>query len=301
MIGYTYTIENKYGDSFKINDHVTDPLNVIALQSYPDMDVDIKNNEVDLDGQHGIWDFYSFFGKRNISFSGVIVGEDEAEVETMRRKIVSVLALPLQPTEDDDGYVTISWEDALGISYTVQAKMTRSPRFDRDLRQKYRLNFLISFKASDPFILGGESEQANGVRGYFTMGVTFPITLPAIIGQISVGTQEVDNDGTMYAHTKIRLSGEAAGVLTNPRITNLSTGAYFQLDTTLANNTKWLEIDSRYGTVVDQDGVDKSAFINEASTFLLLKPGVNTLIYTANEGAQSPAGVFTVVYNDTSI
>jgi hypothetical protein len=84
-----------------INDH-TDPQNVIALQDYPTFDLDIRNEEIPKDGQHGIWDFYSFYGRRLIVFSGVIVGEDEAHVVTLRDTLINVTKLPAQPRTGDD-------------------------------------------------------------------------------------------------------------------------------------------------------------------------------------------------------
>jgi len=135
MIGYTYTITNKNGDSFKINDFVTDPLNFIALQQYPEMDIDVKNSELPLDGQHGIWDFFSYFGKRTVSFSGVVIGVNESAVETLKTQIMKVLAFPMQPTTADNGYVTISWTDATGATWQFDAKMSRSPKFNRDMKQ----------------------------------------------------------------------------------------------------------------------------------------------------------------------
>lgn len=301
MIGYTYTITNKTGDSFKINDFVTDPLNFIALQQYPDMDIDVKNNEQNLDGQHGIWDFFSYFGKRRISFNGVIIGEDEAEAETLRSQIIRVLALPLQPETDDDGYVTISWVDALSISWSIQAKIDRAPKFNRSMRQNYRLDFLLSFKSADPFILSSDSTDTEGVRGYITYGVLFPIELPATMGTVKSNELEVDNDGNIYAHTVIRLYGESGGAITNPTITNNTTGKFFTIDTIISGASNYIEIDSKEGTVLDQDGNDLSAYINEASEFILLKPGANDLLYTADDGIRTPAGVFAVVFNSTKI
>lgn len=301
MIGYTYTITNKAGDSFKINDHVTDPENFIALQQYPDMDIDVKNNEVNLDGQHGIWDFFSYFGKRNLSFNGVIIGEDEEAVETLRNQIVSVLALPMQPSGDDDGYCTIEWTDATGAEWQIEAKIARSPRFGREMRQNYKLDFMLSFKTDNPFILSSSSTEEEGTRGYFAYGVKFPIELPAVMGLVAMEAMNVVNDGTVYAHTVIRLYGEEGGDITNPTITNNTTGKSFRIETVLADETEYIEIDSQSGTVVDKDGNDLSADISDDSEFVLLKPGNNELVYTADEAARTPAGAFGVVFKSTKI
>lgn len=301
MIGYIYTITNKQGESFSINDFTTDPDNFIALQQYPDMDIDVKNDEVALDGQHGIWDFFSFFGKRVISFNGVIIGEDEEQAELLRSKVMRVLTLPMQPTSADDGYVTVSWTDATGAVWSFDAKMSSSPRFSRSMKQKYRLDFLINLKTDNPFILSAEATEEEGTRGYLVYGVQFPIELPAQMGLTAIDSITVENDGTISAHTVIRLYGEVGGVITNPTIQNRTTGKTFTVNTTLADETKYIEIDSQEGSVVDQDGNDLSADIDDTGEFILLTSGENELIYTADDVVRTPAGEFLVIFRSTKI
>lgn len=301
MIGYQYTITNRTGNSFKINDFTTDPYNFIGLQQYPDMEIDVKNNEVNLEGQHGIWDFFSYFGKRNLAFSGVIIGEDEEAVETLRNHIVSVLALPMQPSDEDDGYCTISWEDATGAEWSFDAKIARSPKFSRNMHEDFKLEFLLIFKTDDPFILSSNANENEGIRGYFAYGVKFPIQLPAVMKLVSNQSLSVENDGTVYAHTIIRLYGEEGGNITNPEILNNTTGKTFRVETVISGVDEYIEIDSREGTVVDQDGTDLSADIAETSEFILLKPGDNEIVYTADEYARTPAGAYAVTFRSTKI
>lgn len=301
MIGYTYTITNKLGDSFKINDHITDPNNFIALQQYPEMDIDVKNSEIDLQGQHGIWDFFSYFGKRAITFSGIIIGDDEEAVENIKSQIVRVLSLPLQPEEDNDGYVTVSWLDATGAEWSFDAKINRSPKFTRNMKEIYKLDFIFSLKTNNPFILSSDPITGNGTRGYYLYGVTLPTLIPFTMSLASVDGLTVINDGTMQAHTLIRFYGEAGGVVTNPTIHNNETGKVFKMNLTLADDTEYIEIDSKEGTVIDQTGADRSADIDDASEFILLKAGTNTIMYTADEGSRTPAGAFSVVFNSTKI
>lgn len=301
MIGYIYTITNKDGDSFKINDHVTDPLNFLALQQYPDMDIDVKNSELPLDGQHGIWDFFSFFGKRRIAFSGVIIGEDEESCEEQKNLVNSVLALPTQPEDDNDGYVTISWTDATGAVWSIQGKIDRAPKFSRNMKQTYMLDFLISFKSADPFILSADIIDEDGIRGYFAYGVKFPIELPALMGYVAINGLPVDNDGSIYAQTVIRIYGEAGGDITNPTITNQTTGKVFKVNTTISGTSEYIEIDSKEGTVVNEAGDDLSGDIDEASEFILLKPGVNEIVYSSDDPTRVPEAIFSVVFRSTKI
>jgi len=231
----------------------------------------------------------------------VIIGEDEEHVEELRNIVNSVLALPTQPDETEDGYCTISWTDATGAVWNIQGKMDRSPKFGRNMKELYKLDFLISFKSADPFILSASDIVGNGIRGYFSYGIKFPIELPAVMGYVAFNGLDVVNSGSIYAQSIIRLYGESGGVINNPQILNQATGKLFKINTTILDDTKYIEIDSKEGTVVDESGVDLSAYIDDSSEFLLLKPGTNTFVYTADDETRSPEAIFGVTFRSTKI
>lgn len=289
MIGNIYTITNQAGDFIKINDHTTDPDNFIALQDYPLFDVDVKNEEMNREGAHGIWDFNSYYGKRAINFTGVIIGETEADVETIKTQMLKVLALPPIPEDESAGYVTIKWEDANGDDWQIDAKIQSYPRFQRGMKQNLRLGFQISLKAKNPEIESQTLLSSSGVRGWETGDATLPIELPAVIGLVFDNKMSVSNGGTVQAHTITRLYGEDGGI-TNPKIYNITTNKLFKVNTTLADATEWIEINSKLGTVVDQDGNDLSGLVDSSSEYILLEIGTNEVVYLSDEseGAGSP-------------
>lgn len=304
MIGIPYTIQNKNGDSIVINDH-SNPDRIIALQQYPGFDVDIKNNESPREGQHGIWDFNSYFGKRLITFQGVIIGKTEADVETVKNNLMNVLTLPIQPTTINNGKVTLKWSDILGDSWQIEAKLYRAVQFSRDMKQTYKLDFTFSLKAPDPFIVGQSLISVTGIRGYTSVGVHFPITLPATVGQNEVGQITIPNPSSVDSYTTIRLYGESAGTINTPTITNLSTGKFFKLWAVIDGADDYIEIDSKNGTVIDKDGNDLSGYIAGGSEFIMLKPGENKLIYKSDEDPQIvlylPSAPYSVAFRKTKI
>lgn len=305
MIGTTYTITNRDGELIKINDHVTNPNQIIALQEYPSFDVDIKNNEIDREGQHGIWDFYSYFGKRIMTFSGVIVGATEQDVEAVKNKLIKVTSIPLQSDEDNDGYVVVKWTDVNGESWQVEAKLIKSIQFGRPMKQNYRLDFNFSLKANDPYLYSQTLNTQVGIRGYIQQGAQFPIELPATIGQNLNNLLTVTNDGEVSIHTLIRIYGEDQGDITNPKIENRTTGKTFQINTVITGASNWIEIDSNEGTVVDQSGADLSGDIDTESEFILLAPGSNELLYTSDEDPvitlESPTAPWSIKFRTAKI
>lgn len=305
MIGTLYTITNQAGATFSFNDHVTNPLRFIALQAYPQFDLDIKNNEINKEGQHGIWDFFSFYGRRTINFSGIIVGENEIDVETQKNLMLNVLGFPTQPTATSAGIVYLRWTDILGSSWEIECKLASSVQFSRELRQKQTLEFNLSLKASDPFIYSQTEYSIAGTRGYVVAGGMFPLPMPALLGENYSGFISILNLSQIDAQTTIRIYGESTGAVTNPRIRNLTTGKRFNLSSSLANASSWIEINTKLGTVVNDAGVDKSGEIIGDSEFPILIPGINEILYESDQDPAivlySPSGPFTVKYRDTKI
>jgi hypothetical protein len=309
MIGYNFQLTSRAGQSITLNDLTTDPNNFIALQDYPVFDVDLKNSEMDKEGQHGIWDFYSFYGKRVMTFSGLIIGQDEAHVETLKRQLLQVTALPAQPDSTYDGMALIKWVDANSDSWQIYAKLANAIRFDRGLNQKTRLSFVMTLKAPYPLIESQAQYIFTGTRGWQGGGLMMAAKLPAKLNPNYSNTLNVINNGNAQAHTIIRLYGEAGGV-TDPYIRNNTLATNFIINTTLADETKYVEIDSKTGTVIDQDGNDLSGLVNGASEYILLRDGGNGLVYLSDEsfGAGSPintnippVGQFTIKYRDAIV
>lgn len=305
MISTLYTIENQAGVSFSFNDHSTDPTNFIALQQYPQFDLDIKNNEIAREGQHGIWDFFSFYGKRTINFQGLIIGDSELSIETQKNLMLNVLGFPTQPTASNAGLVYLRWTDVQGNAWEIECKLSSNIQFNRPLRQNQVLEFNLNLKSADPFIYSQTEYSIAGTRGYTVAGGMFPLPLPALLGETYPGALSITSLSQIDSQTIIRIYGETAGAITNPRVRNLTTGKSFNLSTTLANENSWIEIDSKLGTVVNEAGVDKSGDIIGDSEFTILVPGVNEILYESDQDPvivlYFPTAPFTVKYRDTKI
>lgn len=306
MIGTQFTITNTDGDSIVLNDHTTDPLRFIALQSYPEMDVDVKNNEISLQGQHGVWDFYSYYGSRIATFSGVIIGTSEADVDAIKTNLTKVLRLPAQPSSTAYGQVTVAFTDPSGDDWQFEAKLARPIRFSRNLKVKYRLDFAFSVKSSNPYLFGQTLNTSNGTKGYYTGGGLYaPLSLPFQWSQTAQNKLTIVNDGIAAAQTIIQLNGHSLGAINNPTILNLTTGKSFQVNVTLADENDYIIIDSNAGTVVDQDGLDLTGLVTAASEFILLQPSTNELLYLSDEVPEVvlyyPTATYSVKYRNTTI
>lgn len=303
MIGVQYELTNQNGDTIIINDHSTDPDNIIALQDYPTFDLEIKNQEINKEGQHGIWDFYSFYGKRLITFSGIIVGQDEAHVMEIQDQLKLVVGLPLEPTSTNNGLITIKYTDPRGRALQTTGKVYSAPRFSRIMKENFKLAFQLVLKSANPDIESQSATTSNGVRGYEAGSLKLPTKLTAKIEVVNRQTLTINNIGNTYANLILTING----ALTNPRIENLTTGKYMAFTRTLTAG-QYIKINSSLGTIVDENGVDISADLDGGSEFIKLATGNNILMLTSdeNEGATdpiatriAPAETFVAEHRDT--
>jgi hypothetical protein len=209
--------------------------NGILLQEYPTFTLDVRNEERQKLGQHGIWDFFSFYGKRDITFTGVILGSSHLNLVQWQEKILEVLTLPSQPIAGtNDGYITITWTDALGKSWQVSAKIQQDVTFSRDIGNKLRSSFFINLKSESSFILSQTAKTDSGLHGWTQNSLFLPAFLPAYFHTTYPNLISIYQDGTSDAPATYRLNGP----ITTPKITQLK--ETFTNDTVLDSfSTGW--------------------------------------------------------------
>lgn len=298
MIGVLYTITNKTGDSFSINDHVTDPDNFIALQSHPDFSLSIRSSRVPLQGQHGVVQNFSYYGGRTIVFQGVIVGEDEASVIAIRDQMQNVLKLPAQPSESDPGDVTISFTDPTGRALSMVARLDAAPQFDRDLGFDMTLRFQITLFSKQISFVGSTVQTQSGTHGWRDGLLTVPFqslkTTGFTIGSVWRNKVTINNGGNTSAKLTARLYGSDTRIINKPKVLNITNGLYFQVDTTLNSSLQYVEINAANGTVVDHNGNDLSAYIVDGSSFVNLDVGDNDIVYLSEDNDTSNGFEYTI-------
>jgi len=102
---------------------------------------EVKHREIDLIGQHGIVDFYSFVGKRIITLSGKAVGCDEDTCLDYLKTITDAFTLPSIPTTTNDGYKWLTFEKTGQTTLKIKAKINRLPRIEKDLKVSRMRNY----------------------------------------------------------------------------------------------------------------------------------------------------------------
>jgi len=225
LLGYIYTFTNGYnGKSFSIglNDDGTTPCDSgrgVMLTAYPDFSLVVRNDSRNKAGQHGTWDFFSFYGQRNISFQGQILGSSHEDLMYFQQKIKTVLSLPSQPIENiNDGYVTINWTDVWGDVWQINAKIQADMQFSRDLGHQTQGTFLINMKASTPYIISTTTYTELQLRGWRDGGMYLPAYLPGTLNILYHNLISIYQNGTSDAPGTYRVYGPG----TNLKISKLT-------------------------------------------------------------------------------
>jgi hypothetical protein len=295
MIGYNFKLTNRNGDYVYLNTYVSGAKNYSLLQEYPTMEAEVINNELSKEGQHGIWDFYSFYGKRLVSFSGLLRGENQAEVLVQKNKIIKVLKLPNQPTVLDDGMVTLDWTDALGRDVTIEVKVTSDIQWSRNISEVDSLNFLINLKAPNPIIEAQEFITISGIRGYIASDVHLPLEMPVALTPTYMNKRTFTVGGDADTYSIIRLYGGNNLVINNPKIINLTTGEYMSFTYTLNGRGQFIAINGKTGTIINELGVDISSHLDAGSSFIDLEVGTNEFYYSSNESSDANNPLVTLI------
>lgn len=160
---------------------------------------------------------------------------------------------------------------------------------------RFMIPFQFAVRASNPRILSpvmltnsmGPTTQPNLGRIYnrtFPQFDTVPITelgFPAnpVAEQQAICT----NKGTWVAQPKLKIQGG----ITNPVITNLTTGQKLILNCTIAEND-FLIVDCAAHTITNSAGANQFGVFDPSSTWINLVPGDNQMILTGSKSIGSP-------------
>lgn len=198
----------------------------------------------------------------------------------------------------NDGYVPYIWGDGTGA---LTKQLFLKPLYvmaAEDTRQGFVLPFTIYCKIKDPTIYGGTLKVAstiNGTPGSTTGSAAYPFTYPVNFGATYYTVSATaTNNGTVSTYPE---SIDVYGPVTNPKVTNGTTGEYLQVNCTLNSSTDHLQI--QYGKDylnIVVNGVNNMQNLQSGSTYFKIHPGGNGISLT---GTSISAGSYaTVAYYD---
>ena len=215
---------------------------------------------------------------RPISIEITVFADSQEQLFARRRMLSKVFNPKLGPGELKYDYP--------GGSKVLEATVDVAPVFPMG-DNNFGVGFqraLIELIAPLPFWLDPDETLLwlSGTMG----GLSFPMKFPLKFAQI-IGEADAHNLGDVETPVLIEFFGPA----TKPRIDNLRTGQFIEVDRVLLPGEK-LVISTRFGNkfvkLINSNGVESNAmhYINLQSEFWSLLPGKNKIKFTAVESQQ---------------
>lgn len=271
---------------------------------------EIREFDLPLPQGVGDADWESWIGKMYLVIEGSMYPDDDSDYYTGREILRKLSSLEVQQddSESDNGYVPHKWDENVGkqmflkIMYVDMNENTR-----QGLKQPFRLICKIKY----PHILSQTAKQVTlGISTINNLGGAtipaiipmsipstssggssiFPLTFDSVFGGTrSSGSNVATNDGDVDSFPTIQIYGPCS----KPKIANLKTGEYIELDINLPSSSDAALIsydqDSLQVTASNQNVYGK---LTAGSTLFKLKPGDNQLTYTgASVGTGSRATI----------
>ena len=279
-----------------INDFTTSP--VYRLISRQPQRRSIRDLDIPIPFESGISDFETLIGEMAYIIEGTMYPGSESEFDSGLEALRKLASLDVAQDDNlsDNGYVPYVWTEFTGNRQLFVKVLY--VHIKEDTRKGLVQPFRLVCKVKDPTIHGSilktastgvfDSATANGDAEY---AFEYPVIYGASLYSV---TANANNEGTVDAYP---VAIKVYGPVSDPKVTNSTTGKFIEVNTTLASASNILTISyDKDSLTVDVDGVNVLPSVTEASTYFKLQPGGNNITL---EGATVTTGAYAeVVYRD---
>lgn len=258
---------------------------------------DIRSFDTPVPFDSGITDYETFVGRMFYMIDGRIYGRNEGHLYTGQNAIRKAMNIKIaqDDSESDYGYLPMKWSEN-----GVAKQLLMKPLYvDIEENRKWAMKppFKALFKIKYPVITSQAahsedfSPAISGTGGILLLAAGIQITANGIQIGTSTGTGsgEIDNAGDYPAWPTITFNG----TVTNPKITNVTTGEFIQINYGLTSGESIaITYDNDILTIVKNDGTNIIQYLTSDSTLFTIRPGINALSFTsANMGSGAGCSV----------
>lgn len=239
----------------------------------------LRDLDIPVPFENGIMDFETLTGQYTYVIQGTMYPASESDSDNgvaMLRKLASLEISQDDPLADD-GYVPYVWQEA-SQSKQLFLKVLYVNVSD-NVKQGLIKQFTLLCKIKDPTVYGATTKIATtGSASVTTTGASVhSFTYPVVYGASLLSVQQdAINGGDLPVYP---IGMTVYGPITNPKITNVTTGEYLEFsDTTLSSGSNVLSIAYDKDSIsITLDGVNYLSKVTNASTYFKLRPGANQL------------------------
>ena len=291
MLASRFTIENlNNGATVVLNDTTTDPNNFYGIEETPLNEVDIRTEETNLEGRHGIRSNFTFYGGRSMAFRGKIFAEDAGMAEDMTTQLKRVFSLPAFPSDEDNGELLVKWTDANGLSWQTNVKIISDIVIREYLGGSRLRDYFVQVRAASPYIVSQELFDFDLDRYILNLGFIIPMIVPAQMVSTHANT-EVEIEGSYETPPVFTIYGPVE----NPSIYSVELDKRIALDVTIADGD-YVIMDIEEGTVLYNGITDYSQYLTLDSEWFYLLPGTNNIQFAHDGPTPEEIGYTTTEY-----
>ena len=235
---------------------------------------DMSSDDVPYDQGHGIHAGSDLLGGRRVPLTIGIRAASKAAA----RAALQTLQAAWRPSNED---IELAWMDDLGTFRWMGRPRLADP--NEDLVSAGVIDVECRFMATNPFYEAATADSDSTSRTTAGSGFTPPFTPPFTLGASTDGTLRATNDGSADASWTARLDGP----LTNPVITNLTTGerlAFTANGGLDLSGGEYVEIDSAARSVLLAGTASRRSQLSLDSRWWSLAPGDTDIELTADAG-----------------
>lgn len=230
---------------------------------------EIRISRDDLTGMDGgnIW--ARLYGMRGIAIMGSVFGDDADDFFANKRSLIRAFN-----KRSDDWMVITLWN---GQSRRIRAKSVALPVMPIREAEVDHTQFRVEVICEDPFWRDTTEDELIATLSQ-PSGLEIPFILPATMGQSdSSNTVTITNTGDEDVYPYIKITG----TVSNPKVTNITTGEEFEIETTIASG-EFVElfVDSRGKVVLLNSTTKYWQYLT--GNFIKIASGVNQLVFNAN-------------------
>lgn len=205
---------------------------------------------------------------RHIYIEGKIMARNKADYQTYKRKLIEVFNPRSRGTYE---------RTAGGKKYFIECVVELAPYISPTIRNDKSADFQLSLLCPNPYWRGAVMQAVEIVT--WIGGLRFPLVFPISFAQAGAKKINVINGGDVETPVRVEITGPA----TNPRITNVTTGEFIQVDHNLGAG-EVLTVTTDFGNKrVEIEGENKFHYINQETTFFSLRAGDNIIEYTSED------------------
>ncbi len=251
----------------------------------------LRDLDIPVPFENGIMDFETLTGQYTYVIQGTMYPANESDSDAglaALRKLASLEVSQDDPLSDD-GYVPYVWQEA-SRSKQLFLKVLYVNVSD-NVKQGLIKQFTLLCKIKDPTIyeatlqIASTGEADPTATGSAVHSFTYPVVYGATLLSVQ---QDATNAGDLPIYP---VGITVYGPVTNPKITNTTTGEYIEFSSTvLSSSSDVLSIAyDKDSIAITLNGVNYLSRITNSSTYFKLRPGPNQILLS---GASVGSGAY---------